>query len=76
MLHLSDTGCVVKPTKKSDVYYFGILAYEVIFLKEAWPNVSFQLIPSVKAGYHPSMPSDSPQLLSKLFESCWHHDST
>jgi len=47
----SDTGCVVKPTKKSDIYSFGIVAYKVIFLKEAWSNVSFQLIPSFKAGY-------------------------
>ena len=37
----SDVGSHLQPTNKSDIYSFGILAYEVVFQKEAWPNVIF-----------------------------------
>ena len=72
----SDIGSCLQPTKESDIYSFGILAYEVIFQTEAWPIVNFQLIPSVKAGHRPSIPSNGPHLLSLLVKSCWHHDSS
>ena len=71
---LSDVGSRLQPTNKSDIYSFGILAYEVIFQKEAWANVSFQLITSVKTGYRPSIPNNASHFLTLLIKSCWHHD--
>ena len=66
----NDIGSCLQPTVKSDIYSFGILAYEVVFQREAWSNVSFQLITSVKAGYRPSIPNDAPQLLTLVITSC------
>ena len=48
---ISDTGSYLNPTKASDVYSFAILAYEVAFCCDPWPNVSMQLIDSVRRGY-------------------------
>ena len=72
----SDVGSHLQPTYKSNIYSFGILAYEVVFQKEAWPNVTFQLITSVKAGYRPSIPSNAPHLLMLLIKSYWHQDES
>jgi len=44
---ISDTRAYLTPTKASDIYSFGILAYEVAFCCDPWPKVSMQLIESV-----------------------------
>ena len=45
----------LQPTAESGMYSFSILAYEIAFQKEAWPNVSFQLLNAVKSGYCPAI---------------------
>ena len=44
-------GNCVQPTAESDMHSFGILAYEIAFQKEAWPNVSFQLLNAVNLDF-------------------------
>ena len=34
----TSTGLLERPSKSSDIYSFAILAYEVIFQRQAWPN--------------------------------------
>ena len=64
-------GNCLQPTAESDMYLFGILGYEIAFQKEAWPNVSFQLLNAVKSGYRSVIPSDAPTILTQLITSCW-----
>jgi len=49
---------------------------ELAFLREAWPNVSIQLIDAVKHGYRPIIPEDAPQLLVPLIMSCWQESAS
>ena len=68
------TGNRLQPTTKSDIYSFGILSYEIAFQREAWTNVSIQLIDAVKQGYRPIIPTDASQLLVPLITSCWQEN--
>ena len=47
------------PNKATDIYAFAIMAYEVVFTKQAWPNVSMALMASVKQGLRPEIPAES-----------------
>ena len=51
--------CLPKPNKPSDVYSFGILAYEVFYCTMAWPNITLSLIENVKCGYRPAIPTNT-----------------
>ena len=73
---ISDKGSYLNPTKASDVYSFAILAYEVAFCCDPWPNVSMQLYDSVRRGYRPIIPSNSLKFMSAIIQECWQHDST
>lgn len=53
------TGNHLQPTTESDIYSFGILSYEIAFQREAWTNVSIQLIDAVKQRYRPIIPIDA-----------------
>ena len=72
---ISDTGSYLNPTKASDVYSFAILAYEVAFRCDPWPNVTMQLIDSVRKGYRPIIPNNGSKFMSAIIQKCWHHDS-
>lgn len=61
-------------TTSSDMYSFGILAYEVFYGKPAWPNVSLSLIESVRAGQRPVMPLHTEPEISGLIQECWQHN--
>ena len=67
-------GDCLRPTAASDMYSFTILAYEIAFQKEEWPNVSFQLINAVKSGYRPVIPGDAPQVLTPIITLCWQQN--
>ena len=73
---ISDTGSYLNPTKASDVYSFAILAYEVAFCCDPWPNVSMQLIDSVRRGYRPVIPDNASKFMSAIIQECWQHDSS
>ena len=64
-------GKCLQPKAESDMHSFGILGYEIAFQKEAWQNVSFQLLNAVKSGYRSAIPSDVPKILTPLITSCW-----
>ena len=53
----SDAFCLPIPNKSSDIYSFGILAYEVFYCTTAWPNVTLSLTENVKCGYRPAIPT-------------------
>ena len=63
------------PNKATDIYAFAIMAYEVVFAKQAWPNVSMALMASVKQGLRPEIPAESDDTLSNLIRECWLQDS-
>ena len=72
---ISDVGNYLDPTKVSDNYSFSVLSYEVAFTREPWPNVSMQLIDSVRKGYRPVIPGNASKFVSSLIQDCWKHDS-
>ena len=63
------------PNKATDIYAFAVMAYEVVFAKEAWPNVSMALMTNVKHGLRPDIPAESDDTLSNLIRECWLQDS-
>lgn len=63
------------PNKATDICAFAIMAYEVVFAKQAWPNVSMTLMASVKQGLKPEIPVQSDDTLSNLIRECWLQDS-
>ena len=70
----TDRGICLQPTMTSDIYFFGMLTYEVIFQQEPWLNVSMQIINAVRSGFRPVIPDNSPQFITKITELCWQHD--
>ena len=64
----------IPPNKTTDIYAFGVMAYEVVFDKPAWPNVSMALMSSVKNGLRPEIPVESDYTLSNLIKECWVQD--
>ncbi|XP_065914474.1 probable LIM domain-containing serine/threonine-protein kinase DDB_G0287001 [Dysidea avara] len=68
-------GCSTqKPSKASDIYSFAIMAYEVVFLCQAWDNVHIALMESVKQGQRPVIPSEADEWVSNLIKECWLGD--
>jgi len=63
------------PNKATDIYAFAIMACEVVFTKEAWPNVSMTLMTRVKHEVRPEIPAKSNDTLSNLIRECWLQDS-
>ena len=71
--------CLPKPNKCSDVYSFGILAYEVFYCTTAWPNITLSLMENVKRGYRPVIPTNTEieaasVKMSNLIQECWLQD--
>ena len=62
-------------TISSDIYSFGILAYEMFYGKPAWPNDNFSLIESVRAGQRPIIPLPEESEVTSLIQRCWQHNS-
>jgi len=75
-LFIEDAAHLPQVTVFSDIYSYGILAYEVFFCTPAWPNVSFSLIESVKGGHRPiiSESAISSDVMPALIQKCWDHD--
>ena len=63
------------PNKATDIYTFPILVYEVVFAKQAWPNVSMALMASVKHGLRPEIPAELDDTLSNIIRECWLQNS-
>ena len=72
---IDNMGSCLTPMKASDIYAFAILAYEVTFCCNPWPNVSMQLIESVRKGLRPVIPSDASDCMSAIIQECWQPDS-
>ena len=72
---ISHVGNYLDRTKASDINSFSILSYEVAYTREPWPNVSMQLIDSVRKGYRPVIPGNASKFVSSLIQDCWKHDS-
>lgn len=48
--------------------------YEVYFCTEPWPNVSMQLLNTVRQGHRPAIPANAPEGVANLIKECWQHD--
>ena len=70
----SNDGSNIQPTKSSDIYSLGILAYEIILGVDPWKNVSFDLIERVKHGYRPVIPERAPEDIVCIIKKCWLHE--
>lgn len=66
-----------KYSKASDIYSFGIVAYEILFEKSAFGNLDgFELINSiVSKNLRPKFPSSFERDdIKDLLTDCWKHD--
>jgi predicted Ser/Thr protein kinase len=61
---------------KSDVWSFGIVVYEIISRNEPHIDVDpLEVAVKIKnEAYHPSLPSNVPEVLRELMLSCWQPD--
>ena len=67
---------VYQPSRKTDVYAFAILAWEVLTEQKPFSNIYKESLLGAKIhqGYRPSLadlPADTPKRLSRLIEKCW-----
>lgn len=61
--------------EKSEVYCYGLLAYEVITgLIPYFGFTCHQLIVNLQQKYRPQIPNDVPFVLKELIEKCWNND--
>ena len=67
---------VYQPSRKTDVYAFAILAWEVLTEQKPFSNIYKESLLGAKIhqGYRPSLadlPADTPKRLTRLIEKCW-----
>lgn len=63
-------------TFESDVYSFGIVAWEIVSGKKPWANFNARAIFKrvVLAGERPEIPSDAAADVADVIRSCWHEN--
>jgi hypothetical protein len=71
-----DTVEVAKASRKTDVYSFAVLAWEVLSQKHPFTDVGNEVVLSAKVhqGQRPPLdacPRDTPPRVLKLIEACW-----
>lgn len=78
MINPSDSDVdqkVAKPSRKTDVYAFSILAWEVLSRDKAFKSaMPRMLIPLVHNGQRPSLdalPDNTPPIVISMLKSCW-----
>jgi serine/threonine protein kinase len=70
---------VANPSRKTDMYAFGILAWEVLSGERPFLNITSQptLCSKVHQGVRPpisSLPKETPPIIISMIESCWDKD--
>ena len=70
-----------KPSEKTDIYSFAILAWEVLSGQKPFPNVTSQVELSVQVhqGVRPDinqLPNDCPEAIRTMITTCWDHNRT
>jgi hypothetical protein len=65
-------------SKKSDMWMFGVLVYEIVAQSEPHVNVDPKQVGVLicRKGLTPTIPRNCPPLLRELMESCWQKDPT
>lgn len=60
-------------SRESDVFSFGIVAWEVLSREVPWKDVKIatQLAILVDRGHRPEIPSNAPAGVVKVITSCW-----
>jgi len=63
-------------SKKTDVWMFGILVYEIVKRQEPYPGKDPREVLALirDKGLTPEIPSDCPQKLRQVMEMCWKKD--
>jgi serine/threonine protein kinase len=61
-----------RPTTKTDVFSFGVLLYEIISCKRAFPETElFPFLTRLRKQYRPSLPAEFGPLMQRLIPQCW-----
>lgn len=63
-------------TKAVDIYAFGIICWEVLTRKKPWHDIQWIALiqENIVSGERPKIPSYCSRKLTKLIQSCWHHE--
>ncbi len=74
-----DEDAIAKPSRKTDMYAFAILAWEVLTEQKPFSNARNETVLSsmIHQGQRPSLdsiPSDCPRKVVKMIEACWNSD--
>ena len=70
---------VAKPSRKTDMYAFALLCWQVLTQKNLFPDISTEavLASMVHRGYRPpieDLPTATPQNVTDMISSCWDKD--
>jgi serine/threonine protein kinase len=63
-------------SKKSDVWSFGIVVYEIVAQQEPYTGMNiFEVAVAIRdRGLTPKIPDECPQKLRQLMEMCWQKE--
>ena len=62
-------------TKSSEVYAYGVLAYEILTNKKPFDDMTqFQRMQKITNGERPEIPDNFLETVKKLIEDCWDQD--
>jgi serine/threonine protein kinase len=76
---LSGTDTVARTSRRTDMYAFGILSWEIMTQKKPFADVKSEaeLGTKVHQGHRPpieDLPSETPPGITEMIESCWSRD--
>jgi DnaJ-class molecular chaperone/serine/threonine protein kinase len=78
-IEVNSTDLSVQASRSTDMYAFGILAWEISARKLPFSGKQFNFPQCVLEGIRPSLtdlPSNIPQSIINMITSCWHNERT
>lgn len=78
-MNVNELGRVAKPSRRTDMYAFALIAWQVLSLRRPFTEIKGEVMLSSKVhqGYRPpidKLPKDTPEEIVRMIESCWHAD--
>lgn len=67
---------IARPSRKTDIYAFGVLAWEILAQSQPFPNITVNEFLSIEVhkGTRPelaNLPADTPSEIQNMIVSCW-----